>query len=78
MVARYITIAALGALLLVRPMSQNPSWRGLGRVSVALVVLALGTAVGLRGIVSDGLAQRIGRAVLRVVSCDVGEAHTAR
>jgi hypothetical protein len=53
---------ALGALLLVRPMSRNPSWRSLHLVSPALVVMTLVAAIGLRGLVPDGLAQRIGNA----------------
>ena len=53
---------ALGVLLLLRPMRRNPFWRDLHVVSAALVVLTFGAAIGLRGMVPDGLAQRIGNA----------------
>jgi hypothetical membrane protein len=53
---------ALGALLLVRPMRRDPFWRDLHLVSAALVILTFGAAIGLRGMVPDGLAQRIGNA----------------
>jgi hypothetical membrane protein len=51
---------AIGALMLVGPMKRNPSWRGLHLVSALLVLLTLVASLTLRGIVPDGLAQRIG------------------
>lgn len=51
----------IGALMLVRPMSRNPSWKGLHIVSVVLVGLVI-VASFLRGTLPDGLAQRIGNA----------------
>ena len=50
----------VGALMLVGPMSRNPHWRGLHMVSIVLVALVLAASFGLRGVLPDGLAQRIG------------------
>lgn len=52
----------LGALLLVRPMSRSPDWKGLHIVSVVLVGLVVVASFFLRGALPDGLAQRIGNA----------------
>ena len=53
---------AVGALLLAGPMRRSANWRGLQIIGVALVVVALVSAFALRGILPDGLAQRIGNA----------------
>ena len=50
----------LGAFVLVRPMSRNPDWQGLRVVSVVLVVFVFVASLTLRGVLPDGLAQRIG------------------
>ena len=51
---------AVGALMLVGPMKRNPDWRGLHIASIMLVVLTLASAFLLRGMLPDGLAQRVG------------------
>jgi hypothetical protein len=53
---------AMGALWLTGPIKRNPNWQGLYIVSVVLVVLALAVSFFLRGVLPDGLAQRIGNA----------------
>ena len=50
----------VGALMLVRPMSRNPHWKGLHIVSIVLVVLVVAASIVLQGTFPDGLAQRIG------------------
>jgi hypothetical membrane protein len=64
-VSSLISAAAwiVGVLLLVRPMSRNPDWRGLHVVSIVLVVLVIAASLGLRGVLPDGLAQRVGNAI---------------
>lgn len=54
---------AVGALMLVGPMKRNPSWRGLYKVNLVLVVLTIATSTALRGALPDGLAQRVGDGV---------------
>jgi hypothetical membrane protein len=54
---------AIGALLLVKPMKQNPDWRGWRIVSVVLVIMTLIASFTLRGVLPDGLAQRIGNII---------------
>ena len=86
-VSSLISAAAwiLGALLLVRPMSRTPDWKGLHIVSVVLVVLVIVASFVLREALPDGLAQRIGNALfslwlvvmsVRLLSLD-GTSHSA-
>ena len=70
---------AIGAFLLVRPMRRSSSWRGLHLISIGLVALTLASAIFLRGIVPDGLAQRIGNGLfLGSVCCNVAKVNSAR
>jgi hypothetical membrane protein len=52
----------IGALLLVGPMKRNPKWKSLYLVGLVLVVLTVVASFALRGILPDGLAQRVGNA----------------
>lgn len=53
---------AIGALLLVGTMRRNPRWKSLGFVGLVLVTLTIVASFALRGILPDGLAQRVGNA----------------
>ena len=53
----------VGVLLLSGPMKKSPEWRGLRSISIVLVLLALVASIALRGVLPDGLAQRLGNAV---------------
>jgi hypothetical protein len=46
----------------VGPMKRNPKWKSLYLVGLVLVVLTVVASFALRGILPDGLAQRVGNA----------------
>jgi len=54
---------AIGALLLIGPMKRSPEWHDRYIVSIVLVSLTLVAPFALRGVLPDGLAQRVGNAI---------------
>jgi hypothetical membrane protein len=54
---------AIGALLLIGPMKRSPEWHDWYIVSIVLVSLTLVASFALRGVLPDGLAQRVGNAI---------------
>jgi hypothetical membrane protein len=53
----------LGVLFLVGPMRRHSEWRGWYLISIGLVVLTVLASLTLRGVLPDGLAQRLGNAI---------------
>ena len=53
---------AIGALLLLGPMKRSPEWHDWYIVTIVLVSLTLVASFALRGVLPDGLAQRVGNA----------------